>query len=428
MHVAEPDRMVRESLVFLQKLLVEHKPCNFDIQFWDGTIWHAEPCMPATFTLVLKHPGALRRMFWPPNQLTIGEAFIYDDFDIKGDILDAFKLGETLLNLRWGLVEKMHYGRHLLSLPSGDGSSPAQRRAVLDGALHSSQRDRQAVTYHYNISNDFYRIWLDERMVYSCGYFVSSEEDLDQAQKRKLDYICRKLRLKAGERFLDIGCGWGSLVVHAAKNYGVKALGVTLSRPQAELATERIRRAGLEDRCRVEVCDYREVDGEGRFDKLASVGMFEHVGTSQLDEYFERAWRLLRPGGVFLNHGIASSLSDPFPAGPSFIDRYVFPDGELLPISTTIRSAEQSGFEVRDLESLREHYALTLRHWLRRLEGAYDVVLRVVDEITYRIWRLYMAGSAYNFDHGRLNVYQALLVKTSRGRSMLPLTRTDWYA
>lgn len=428
MPVTGPDRMVQESLAFLQKLLVDHHPRNFDVQLWDGTVWPAEPGLPVTFTLVLNHPGTLRSMFWPPNQLTLGEAFIYEDFDIKGDILEAFALADTLINLRWGLFEKMHYGRYLLSLPSGGNSHAAQRGSLLKGALHSRQRDRQAVTYHYNVSNDFYRIWLDERMVYSCGYFAASDDDLDLAQKRKLDYICRKLRLKAGERFLDIGCGWGSLVMYAAENYGVDAFGITLSEPQAELAKERIRRLGLENRCRVEVCDYREVLGESRFDKLASVGMFEHVGISHLQEYFDRAWRLLRPGGVFLNHGIAGSLSEPFPDGPSFVDRYVFPDSELLPISTTIRSAEQSGFEVRDLESLREHYALTLRHWVRRLEGARDVVRRVTDETTYRIWRLYMAGSAYNFDRGRLNIYQALLVKPGRGRSTLPLTRSDWYA
>lgn len=428
MPVTDPDRMVQEGLAFLQKLLADHHPRNFDVQFWDGTVWHAEPGLPVRFTLVLNHPGALRRMFWPPNQLTLGEAFIYDDFDIKGDILEAFALADTLINLRWSLFEKMHYGRYLLSLPARGNSPAAQRGALLKGALHSRQRDQQAVTYHYNVSNDFYRIWLDERMVYSCGYFAASEDSLDQAQKRKLDYICRKLRLKAGEHFLDIGCGWGSLVMHAAENYGVEAFGITLSQPQAELAKERIRRLGLENRCRVEVCDYREVLGENRFDKLASIGMFEHVGISHLQEYFERAWRLLKPGGAFLNHGIAGSLSEPFPDGPSFVDRYVFPDGELLPISTTIRSAEQSGFEVRDLESLREHYALTLRHWVRRLEGASDVVRRVTDEMTYRIWRLYMAGSVYNFDHGRLNIYQALLVKPVRGRSMLPLTRSDWYA
>jgi cyclopropane-fatty-acyl-phospholipid synthase len=259
------------------------------------------------------------------------------------------------------------------------------------------------VTYHYNVSNDFYALWLDKWMVYSCAYFATPEEDLNTARQRKLDYICRKLRLRPGERLLDIGCGWGGLIMHAAHNYGVGAFGITLSQPQAELAAQRIRQAGLADRCRVEVCDYREIDAPGQYDKLVSVGMFEHVGKAKLPEYFARAWRLLRPGGVFLNQGIAyrpaqvvkRGPSWPHLSSPTFINRYVFPDGELVPISTTLQAAEMSGFEVRDVESLREHYALTLQHWVRRLEAQHDAARRITSEVIYRIWRLYMAGAAY---------------------------------
>jgi len=251
---------------------------------------------------------------------------------------------------------------------------------------------------------------------------------LDTAQERKLDYICRKLRLKPGQRLLDIGCGWGGLVIHAAQHYGVEALGITLSEPQAELANQRIAEAGLSGRCQVKVLDYREVNDWGGFDALASVGMFEHVGEDLLEVYFRQAFRLLRPGGLFLNHGIAHRATDPKTKGPTFSNTYVFPDGELVPISTTLRVAEAVGFEVRDVESLREHYALTLRHWVRRLEAHHGEALRYVDEPTYRVWRLFMSGSAHGFTMGRLNVYQSLLVKQGpRGENGLPLTRADLY-
>ena len=283
------------------------------------------------------------------------------------------------------------------------------------------------MTYHYDVSNEFYALWLDEQMVYSCAYFATADEDLDTAQTRKLDYLCRKLRLRPGERLLDIGCGWGGLVIHAARKYGVDALGITLSKNQATLANERIERAGLQKRCRVEVRDYRDLNETGGFEKIVSVGMFEHVGESQLPLYFQQAWQLLRPGGVFLNHGIANRPIDPNPKGPTFKNRYVFPDGELVPINVTLRFAEEAGFEVRDVESLREHYVLTLRHWARRLELHREEALQVVDEPTYRVWRLFLPGSAYGFAAGLLNVFQAVLLKPDEGRSGLPLTRADWY-
>lgn len=420
------DRAVQAAESFLQTLLENYRPLNFAVRLWDGTSWGAAP-HKARFTLVLNHPGALRRMFWPANEVTLGEAYIFGDFDIEGDLEAAFSFGDYVLSRSWNWKEKLSLGWYFLGLPSGKRSFSGRLPARLKGAAHSRRRDSQAVTYHYDVSNDFYQLWLDRRMVYSCAYFVAEDDDLEQAQEGKLDHICRKLRLRPGERLLDLGCGWGGLILHAAQNYGVQCLGITLSRPQAELANERIRQAGLADRCRAEVLDYREIEDWGGFDKLVSVGMFEHVGEARLPEYFERAWRLLRPGGVFLNHGITRSLAFPEPSGPSFIDKYVFPDGELLPIATTVRTAEACGFEVRDLESLREHYALTLRHWVKRLEGFYKEVLRLTDEVTYRIWRLYMAGSAHGFRTGRINVYQALLSKPQEGDCCLPLTRNDWY-
>jgi cyclopropane-fatty-acyl-phospholipid synthase len=426
---AGADRTARTSLSLCQNLFGGYQPHDFAVRFWDGTLWEAEPGQSTRFTLVIRHPGALRRMFWLPNEVTLGEAYIYDDFDVEGDIEGLFALRDYLANPHLGINRWLGCARLLLTLPRNghrpltSGRQPAQ----LSGNCHTRERDRQAVTYHYDVSNDFFALWLDRKMIYSCGYFEKPDDDLDAAQERKLDYICRKLRLRPGERLLDIGCGWGGLVMHAARNYGVYALGITLSGPQAELANERIREAGLADRCRVDVRDYREIDEPEGYDKLVSVGMFEHVGESQLSEYFSRSWRLLRPTGVFLNHGISRSISELKRTGPSFVDTYVFPDGELLPISTTLRIAETSGFEVRDVESLREHYALTLRHWVRRLEAHHDRACRTVDEVVYRTWRLYMSGSAHGFETGQINVYQVLLAKFDRGHSGLPLTRADWY-
>ncbi len=422
------DDAATKALTILQLLLRDYRPRDFAICFWDGSQWPAET-NPPRFKLIFKHPDALRSMLRnTTTDLSISEAYIRDNLDIEGDFEAAMPVGYYLLSRRWPSSTVLRLGWHLFRMPAAhrflrNGRQPAQ----LNGKIHSMERDRQAVTYHYSVSNNFYALWLDRRMVYSCAYFETADEDLDTAQARKLDYICRKLRLRPGERLLDIGCGWGGLVIHAAQRYGVKALGITLSRNQADLACERIAQAGLHNRCRVEVRDYRDLNDIGGFDKLVSVGMVEHVGESRLPLYFGHAWRLLRPGGVFLNHGIAKRATDPPDAGPTFISRYVFPDGELLPINATLRYAEEAGFEVRDVESLREHYALTLRHWARGLDLHRDQALKVVGNPTYRVWRLFLHGSAYAFAAGSLNVYQALLLKPDEGQSGLPLTRGDWY-
>lgn len=422
------DRDVRISFSILQKVFQNYHPRNFAVRFWDGTTWDAEQGQPGLFTMVLQHPGSLRKMFLPVNEVTLGEAYIYDDFDIEGDFEAALVMADYLLDNRLSLSRKAQIGRLLLRLPSKGNPHTGRQAPALRGARHSRERDRQAVTYHYDVSNDFFALWLGSRMVYSCAYFSSPDEDLDIAQERKLDYICRKLRLHPGERLLDIGCGWGGLIIYAAKKFGITAVGITLSEPQAQLANERIRREGLTARCRVEVRDYREIDEPEGFDKIVSIGMFEHVGGSMLPEYFERARHLLKPGGVFLNHGIATGPNPAKKKSASFSDRYIFPDGETLPIETTLSAAVQSGFEIRDLESLREHYMITLRHWRRRLEVHHDEICRITDEPTYRIWRLNHAGSAYGFQTGQLSVYQVLLIKSGRGESNLPLTRADWYA
>lgn len=416
------------TLQILQHLFQDRMPESIGVRLWNGKAWPDDSQHKAT--IVLNHPGALRTMFLPGNELGLGEAYIYNDFDIEGQIEAVFDLADVLLDAPTGWLDKLRIGSELLRLPSGNERHNSRRgRAQLSGGQHSIDRDQQAVTYHYDVSNDFYQLWLDRNMVYSCAYFESHDEDIDTAQERKLDYLCRKMRLKPGQRLLDIGCGWGGLVIHAAKYYGVHATGITLSQPQADLANECIRAAGLADRCGVQVKDYRQFNDPKGYDALVSVGMFEHVGAAMLPAYFQKAFSLLKPGSVFMNHGIASRATDAPQQGPTFSDTYVFPDGELVPINITLHAAEENGFEVRDVESLREHYALTLRQWVQRLEANHDQALKFVDEPTYRVWRLFMSGSAHGFTDGRLNLYQSLLVKPAdNGDSHLPLTCRDWYS
>jgi len=420
------DFAVLKNLDFFNELFARATIKPFAIRLWNGAEWrHSKE--PPRFTLDLKHPTALQRLLWNPSELSLGEAYITDEFDILGDLEASFELAEHLIGRQWRISEKLGLARKFLGLP-GKRQTGRERGALnLKGRAHSKLRDAQAVQYHYNVSNDFYGLWLDQRMVYSCAYFHSLSESLDQAQYHKLDYLCRKLRLKPGEKLLDIGCGWGGLIMHAAERYGVEALGVTLSQPQADLANARIREAGLAGRCRAEICDYRDIPAGQQFDKIVSVGMCEHVGEKKLPSYFQKAYRQLKPGGVFLNHGITESISNAPKGGPSFIDKYVFPDGELIPISTSLRIAEETGFEVRDVEGLREHYAMTLRLWGKRLEANRDRAIELTSPETYRIWRIYMAGSAFGFETGRLGLYQSLLVKSGRQASRLPLTRDDWY-
>jgi cyclopropane-fatty-acyl-phospholipid synthase len=378
-------------------------------------------------------------MLLPGTEVGLAKAYLRNDFDIEGDIEAAFEVGDFLLSRLDDWKKKLKLGGLLIGLPEGGGRSIMQRAARqllprIRGKRHSPERDRRAVTFHYDVSNDFYQLWLDRRMVYSCAYFKSPSEDLDSAQEQKLDYICRKLRLRAGQRLLDIGCGWGALVIHAAKHFGVHAEGITLSEPQAEWACSRIAEAGLENKAKIELRDYREITAEGRefFDAIASIGMAEHVGRGRLPDYFAAAHRALKPGGVFLNQAIGEDIiarpGEPEGFGGSFIEQYVFPDGDIPPLPILLRAAESSGFEIRDVENLREHYTLTLRHWLCKLEAHHDEALRYVDEATYRIWRLYIAGSAHGFRSGHIAVYQTLLAKLGpSGQTSLPLTRDDWY-
>lgn len=414
------------TLQILEELFLPKDLEGINVRLWDGSIWPSSGS--ASTTLVLNYPGALRAMLLPSSELGMAESYLYNDVDIVGNVEAIFDLVENLAIVNNSLKKKLILLDLLKKLPSTQSRGIIQRpRAKLRGKRHSIERDRQAVRYHYDVSNDFYALWLDPNMVYSCGYFQNKFDTIEKAQVEKLNYICTKLRLRPGQRLLDIGCGWGGLVMCAAQNYGVDATGITLSQPQADYANQRIAALGLSDKCRVLVQDYREHPEGEPYDALVSVGMFEHVGAQLLNQYFEKAYRLTKPHGVFLNHGIASTLTVKNVLRDSFSDAYVFPDGELVPIQQTINFGEAVGFEARDVESLREHYILTLRRWVERLETHHEDALHHVDEHTYRVWRLYMAGSIQGFKTRRLNVYQSLFVKPgNNGSANLPLSRSDW--
>jgi len=343
-----------------------------------------------------------------PSLLTLAEAYIGGEVEIEGDVRDAIRGAEAISRA----IPKSLF----------QSKGPTNER-------HTKRDDRQAIQHHYDVSNEFYQLWLDPGLVYSCAYFREDSDSLEQAQVQKLDHICRKLLLQPGEKLLDIGCGWGALIMHAARHYGVLATGITLSENQHRLAQERIAAAGLQERCRVLLKDYRDMPGEGVFDKVASVGMFEHVGLRNLPVYFNVVRRLLKEKGLFLNHGITSSDVNNSAVGlgaGEFIAGYVFPKGELPHLHREIHDMSEQDFEVHDVESLRPHYARTLDLWSAAFERNFAQAVEASSERTARIWRLYLAGSAYAFEQGWISIYQVLATRrTKPGRTALPLTR-DW--
>ena len=414
------------SVRFLDELFRDCRPRQVGFRFADGSRWPDEERRPATF--VLKHAGSLREMFGAGTEKALAEAFIRGDFEIEGDIESAFELADVLRQKgRHGWPSLLRSFYAFSRLP-GKRSAEAPTFLAPRAPRHSHDRDRKAVSFHYDLSNEFYRLWLDQRMMYSCAYFERADADLDEAQEAKLRMLCRKLRLRPGQRLLDIGCGWGGLAIFAAQYFGVQVTGITLSQRQAEYASAQVQANHLDGRVEIRLKDYRELETREAFDAIVSVGMAEHVGARQLVNYFSAAASLLRPGGVFLNHAIGDGVRPSAPVGASFMEAYVFPDSETPPISVMVQAAESAGLEIRDVENLREHYALTLRHWVRRLEHARVEALRHVNEATFRVWRLYLAGSAHGFARGGLAVYQTLLAKPdAEGRTHLPLTRRDWY-
>jgi len=422
----------------------------FRVEAFDGS--SAEPGVTSSandITLKILRRDALNRVLTHPGELGLARAYVAGDIDIDGDL-------DALFELSTPPILQMLNAKNLRSLASVVGVSafrpltPPPIEARQRGVLHSRSRDRQAISHHYDVSNRFYEMVLGPSMTYSCAVFNTPDDTLETAQKRKVDLVARKLDLQPGMRLLDVGCGWGAMAIHAASTYGAKVVGITLSVPQQRYATERARIAGVDDLVEFRLQDYRDVK-DGPFDAISSIGMSEHVGRRALPAYTQAIFDLLRPGGRLLNHAIGRPVSfdaDPRPStaseaarqmqialgmrGPSkigspFIERYVFPDGELHEVGTMVSMFQAHGFEVRHLESLREHYAITLRHWVDNLVKRFDEAVQEVGEQRARVWRLYMAGSAVGFERHHLEIHQVLCVKPVDGVSGVAL-RPDFSA
>jgi cyclopropane-fatty-acyl-phospholipid synthase len=414
--------MIERVTALLAGLYGERFRHGFDVRLWDGSVLPSITT-ERRYTFWVNSPGALRTAFTPPLDRNAGAAFINGDLEVEGDLcaaiadLNASNDARTpLLTARLGLM--------LAKLPR----EPRREApgAALHGKKHSRERDRAAISYHYDHPVAFYRCFLDTQMVYSCAYWDDGVDTLDGAQAAKLELILRKLRLEPGMTFLDIGCGWGSLVIAAAQR-GANAHGVTLSRVQYDEGNRRIEELGLGDRARIEFRDYRDLEG-ATYDRIASIGMVEHVGRNELPTYFQTAYAALRPGGLFLNHGITEqSPGRKAPSNP-FIDKYVFPDGDLVAIGDSLMVAEKAGFEVRDVENLREHYARTLRAWVHNLDRNREESIAQAGQAAYQVWRLYIAASAVSFENASIGIHQSLLARPdAHGRVMIPATRRDLY-
>ena len=397
-------------------------PLGLALRLWNGFELNFSGAKPVC-TLDVHTPAGLRALLFRPDSLKLGEAYIYGDCDVIGNLRDIFPIADELIGRKTSFSDQLRRGWSFIRYSTRAGAT--KHAARLTGDRQSRDRTQRAISYHYDLPVDFWRLWLDPQLVYSCAYFEEANATLEEAQAAKLDLICRKLRLRPGDRFLDMGCGWGALICHATRHYGVTALGVTLSARQAEHAAEKIRKLGLTQNCQVQVRNFFDVEELGPFDKIASVGAVEHV--QSLERYFEYVYRLLAPGGWFLNHGITTCPTQPLRGGNSFLDRYVFPDYHLASIGETLWAAERAGFDVRDVENLREHYARTVECWHERFVRARVEVERVTDTVRYRIFDLYLAGTGYEFRVGRLQLHQTLLFKPRAGGSLEPQTRQEWY-
>ncbi len=416
---------------FLRELLSGHD-APIPLVFWDGSSLGPNN---DTARVIIRSPDAFRRLVFAPGELGLGRALVAGDITIEGDIFRVSGLRETLGDRRedFGVNISPRTGLELLKVirvlnAFGRPLPHPPEEARLHGRIHSKARDAAAVSHHYDVGNDFYRLLLGPSMTYSCAYFVNNEYSLEDAQSAKYELIARKLELQSEHRFLDIGCGWGGMVMHAARHYGVRSVGITLAREQADLARKRVAEAGLTDLVEIRHQDYRDID-DGPFDRVSSIGMFEHVGKEAQRAYFTKIYSLLPPGGRVLNHAISSPDSRGGRVSKrSFIGAYVFPDGQLHEVGTTITTMQDLGFEVRDVENLREHYALTVRQWVTNIEANWDEAVDLVGEGRAQIWRLYLALSAGHFEAGRTLVHQVLAIKQrTDGGSGMAATRS-WLA
>ena len=387
--------MLDQLLVQQVRRRLEASGLPLVVELWDGQQVGSDTL--ATVRVHLHQLSSLKAMA-DPSLGALARAYVEGGLDLEGDIRDILALGDRLCS-------------------AGD-CSPKTGSDGWKWWRHTRTRDRRNIQYHYDVSNDFYGLWLDSRRVYSCAYFKKPDMGLDAAQEAKLDHICRKLALQPDEQFLDIGCGWGGLILHAAERYGVHATGITLSEDQHAWVTRQIAARGLGGQVEVRRMDYRDVPEVKVYDKIASVGMFEHVGCGNLAAYFDTIAALLKPGGLVLNHGITTANPGASGLGSGiaeFIEEYVFPGGELVHASDVLRAAAKSGLECLDAENLRSHYGKTLWHWVTRLEQHADEAQRLIGEQKYRIWRIYMGGSAYAFDHGWMELWQVLAGKGIHG-------------
>jgi cyclopropane-fatty-acyl-phospholipid synthase len=409
----------------LEGLFGQHLPVRFE--FWDGS---GIGPTDGPGTVIIRSPNAISRLLWAPGELGIGRAYVTGELEADGDIFRVLEAlhGAARPDLRAGPRQALLALRAAFQL-GVLGRPPARpaEEASPQGRRHSKSRDASVISHHYDISNEFYRAVLGPTMTYSCARFAEPSTTLEAAQQSKHDLVCRKLGLheQRDVHLLDVGCGWGSLALHAAHHYGANVVGITLSVAQAELARQRVKESGLDDQIEIRVQDYRDLRGE-RFDAISSIGMFEHVGTERTAEYFATLHGLLGDTGRLLNHAI-SSIGGSRMGRNSFIGRYVFPDGELIDVGRVVLAMEQAGFEVRDVESLREHYGRTLRAWVGNLEANWDVAVTEVGVQRARVWHLYMAASANGFDDGGISVHQVLGVNpATNGRSGMPATRSGW--
>lgn len=400
--------MLEARMIGMLESRLKRLSLPLDLTLWNGHVIRGGG--KATLQVTVRSPKALMSLA-NPSLGQIAKAYVEGEIDLQGDIRETIRAGEALV--------------------AGDSTTYRKRSTVWKWWRHTRPADRKAIQHHYDVGNEFYGLWLDANRVYSCAYFRSPDDSLDKAQEQKLEHICRKLQLRPGERFLDIGCGWGGLILWAARHHGVKALGITLSDEQHAFATRRIAELGLQDRCEVRLMDYRDVPEDEPFDKIASVGMFEHVGKRNLPAYFGKIRRLLKPGGVVMNHGITTNSIEDGELGSGigeFVDQYVFPGGELVHVSRVLAEMAEQGLEPWDAECLRPHYARTLWHWVNRLEARQEEARRIVGEKLYRIWRIYMAGSAHAFDRGWISIFQILGAKPlPSGELPYPLTREHVY-
>lgn len=401
--------MLDRVLISQVQRRVEATGLPLAVTLWNGETVGVAPEL-ARVRLRLNDKASLKALA-QPSLGALARAYVQGAIDLDGDLHDILALGNRLC--------------------AADDCKPGTGSAGWKWWRHTRSSDRRNIQYHYDVSNDFYGLWLDAERVYSCAYFRDAGMTLDEAQRAKLDHICRKLALKPDERFLDIGCGWGGLILHAARHYGVRAVGITLSDDQHAHASARVSELGLEDRVEVRRMDYRDVPETGAYDKIASVGMFEHVGRGHLAVYFRKIHDLLKPGGLVLNHGITAAALKSQGLGSGiaeFVDDYVFPGGELVHISEVLEAATASGLECLDAENLRPHYATTLWHWVTRLEVQAARAVELIGEEKYRIWRIYMAGSAHAFERGWMELWQVLAGKAVDGRQPnYPFNRTSMY-